>query len=125
MSTPSRSIFPCPVRSIWTSAPASSSAAAASKPLTDEQNIDNLVLSKAEVVRRLRLLKQPITLFGEDDEARLGGLKYVLKAGLFEVDSDMTEGQTNDFLRDIAELKIGTYLQLKIGTYWQLFDKPI
>jgi hypothetical protein len=25
-----------------------------------------------------------------------------LKEGLFEVDSDMTEGQTNDFLRDIA-----------------------
>lgn len=33
-------------------------------------------------------------------------LKYVLKAGLFEIDdSDMTEGQTNDFLRDIVELK--------------------
>ena len=29
----------------------------------------------------------------------------MLKAGLFEVDSDMTEGQTNDFLRDIAELR--------------------
>ncbi|KAG5531523.1 hypothetical protein RHGRI_026213 [Rhododendron griersonianum] len=33
-------------------------------------------------------------------------LKYVLKAGLFEIDdSDMTEGQTNDFLRDIVKLK--------------------
>lgn len=29
----------------------------------------------------------------------------MLKAGLFEVDSDLTEGQTNDFLRDIAELR--------------------
>ena len=29
----------------------------------------------------------------------------MLKAGLFEVDSDMIEGQTNDFLRDIAELR--------------------
>ncbi|KAK4774451.1 hypothetical protein SAY86_009386 [Trapa natans] len=84
---------------------ASSSSAAGSKSLVDEQNIDNLVLSKQEVIRRLRLLKQPITLFGEDDDARLDRLKYVLKAGLFEVDSDMTEGQTNDFLRDIAELR--------------------
>ncbi|KAL8528397.1 hypothetical protein ACS0TY_005999 [Phlomoides rotata] len=33
-------------------------------------------------------------------------LKYVLKAGLFDVDdSNMTEGQMNDFLRDIMELK--------------------
>ncbi|XP_031272226.1 pre-mRNA-splicing factor 18 [Pistacia vera] len=81
------------------------SAATTSKSLTNEQNIDNLVLPKQEVIRRLRLLKQPITLFGEDDDARLERLKYVLKAGLFEVDSDMTEGQTNDFLRDIAELR--------------------
>ncbi|KAM1655855.1 hypothetical protein ACFX1Q_008693 [Malus domestica] len=92
------------------SAAASSSAnassnATASKSLTDEQNIDNMNLPKQEVVRRLRFLKQPITLFGEDDDARLDRLKYVLKAGLFEVDSDMTEGQTNDFLRDIAELR--------------------
>ncbi|KAM1228848.1 hypothetical protein EV1_008048 [Malus domestica] len=92
------------------SAAASSSAnassnATASKSLTDEQNIDKMNLPKQEVVRRLRFLKQPITLFGEDDDARLDRLKYVLKAGLFEVDSDMTEGQTNDFLRDIAELR--------------------
>lgn len=46
-----------------------------------------------------------MTLFGEDDEARLDRLKVTLKAGVFEVDDDMTEGQTNDFLRDIAELK--------------------
>ncbi|CAN6690677.1 unnamed protein product [Malus baccata var. baccata] len=92
------------------SAAASSSAnassnATSSKSLTDEQNIDKMNLPKQEVVRRLRFLKQPITLFGEDDDARLDRLKYVLKAGLFEVDSDMTEGQTNDFLRDIAELR--------------------
>ncbi|KAF7818330.1 pre-mRNA-splicing factor 18 [Senna tora] len=84
---------------------AASSTAFTSKSLTDEQNIDNLVLPKQEVIRRLRFLKQPVTLFGEDDDARLDRLKYVLKAGLFEVDSDMTEGQTNDFLRDIAELR--------------------
>lgn len=83
----------------------STSAAASSKSLTHEQNIDLLVLPRQEVIRRLRFLKQPITLFGEDDDARLDRLKYVLKAGLFEVDSDMTEGQTNDFLRDIAELR--------------------
>ncbi|KAL9435902.1 hypothetical protein AB3S75_022046 [Citrus x aurantiifolia] len=88
-----------------TATTASGASATASKTLTNEQNIDNLNLSKQEVIRRLRLLKQPITLFGEDDDARLERLKYVLKAGLFEVDSDMTEGQTNDFLRDIVELR--------------------
>ncbi|EEF41688.1 pre-mRNA-splicing factor 18 [Ricinus communis] len=82
-----------------------SAAATTSKSLTNEQNIDNLILPKQEVIRRLRFLKQPITLFGEDDDARLDRLKHVLKAGIFEVDSDMTEGQTNDFLRDIAELR--------------------
>ncbi|KAL6978531.1 hypothetical protein U1Q18_020199 [Sarracenia purpurea var. burkii] len=83
-----------------------SSSSSSSKTLTDEQKIDDLNLPKQEVIRRLRFLKQPVTLFGEDDEARLDRLKYVLKAGLFEVDdSDMTEGQTNDFLRDIVELK--------------------
>lgn len=84
------------------SKPESSSA----KSLIEQQNIDDLNYPKQEVIRRLRFLKQPVTLFGEDDEARLDRLKYVLKAGLFEVDdSDMTEGQTNDFLRDIVELK--------------------
>lgn len=84
---------------------AKSKPESSSKSLVEEQNIDNLNLPKQEVIRRLRFLKQPVTLFGEDDEARLGRLKYVLKAGLFEVDDDMTEGQTNDFLRDIVELK--------------------
>ncbi|CDP10312.1 unnamed protein product [Coffea canephora] len=77
-----------------------------SKALTDEQKIDELNLPRPEVIRRLRFLKQPVTLFGEDDEARLDRLRFVLKAGLFEVDdTDMTDGQTNDFLRDIVELK--------------------
>ncbi|XVF72398.1 hypothetical protein PTKIN_Ptkin12aG0118300 [Pterospermum kingtungense] len=88
-----------------TASTTATSTAGSSKSLTDEQNIDNLDLPRQEVIRRLRFLKQPITLFGEDDAARLDRLKYVLKAGLFEVDSDMTEGQTNDFLRDIAELR--------------------
>ncbi|KAJ8547533.1 hypothetical protein K7X08_011119 [Anisodus acutangulus] len=77
-----------------------------SSTLTDEQKIDGLNLPRQEVIRRLRFLKQPVTIFGEDDVARLDRLKFILKAGLFEVDdSDMTEGQTNDFLRDIIELK--------------------
>lgn len=89
-----------------TEAPKSKPESSSSKALIEEQKIDDLNLPKQEVIRRLRFLKQPVTLFGEDDEARLDRLKYVLKAGLFEVDdSDMTEGQTNDFLRDIVELK--------------------
>nr|GEV50837.1 pre-mRNA-splicing factor 18 [Tanacetum cinerariifolium] len=74
--------------------------------VSNEQKIDSLNLPKLEVIRRLRFLKQPVTLFGESDDDRLDRLKYVLKSGLFELDdSDMTEGQTNDFLRDIVELK--------------------
>ncbi|CAG7900325.1 pre-mRNA-splicing factor 18 [Brassica rapa] len=89
-----------------TKSSASESAAIAdSKSLTDEKNIETLTLPRQEVIRRLRILKQPVTLFGEDDQARLDRLKYVLKEGLFEVDSDVTDGQTNDFLRDISELK--------------------
>ncbi|XP_074569330.1 LOW QUALITY PROTEIN: uncharacterized protein LOC141825964 [Curcuma longa] len=89
--------------------PALASAAAASKKpleiLSEEQRIDDLVLPRQEVIRRLRILKQPITLFGEDDDARLDRLKLTLKSGVLEIDSDMTEGQTNDFLRDIYELR--------------------
>ncbi|KAK8635896.1 hypothetical protein V6N13_004609 [Hibiscus sabdariffa] len=88
-----------------TASTTATTAVCSSKSLTNEQNIDNLDLPRQEVIRRLRFLKQPITLFGEDDAARLDRLKYVLKAGLFEVDSDMTDGQTNDFLRDIVELR--------------------
>ncbi|CAK9167357.1 unnamed protein product, partial [Ilex paraguariensis] len=103
-STPNSSSDPNSKPEILKSKPESSNFS--SKPLTAEQKIDELNLPKQEVIRRLRFLKQPVTLFGEDDEARLDRLKYVLKAGLFELDdSDMTEGQTNDFLRDIVELK--------------------
>nr|XP_043610540.1 pre-mRNA-splicing factor 18 [Erigeron canadensis] len=73
---------------------------------SDEQKIDDLILTRQEVIRRLRLLKQPVTVFGESDDDRLDRLKHVLKTGEFELDdSDMTEGQTNDFLRDIVDLK--------------------
>ncbi|KAL8029050.1 hypothetical protein ABFX02_14G203200 [Erythranthe guttata] len=100
---PNSSSNPSSKAEIPKSTPDSSSS---SKALIGEQNIDNLNLPRQEVIRRLRFLKQPVTLFGEDDEARLDRLKFVLKTGLFELDdSDMTEGQTNDFLRDIVELK--------------------
>ncbi|KAJ1433011.1 putative pre-mRNA-splicing factor 18 [Sesbania bispinosa] len=52
-----------------------------------------------------RLPQEPITLFGEDEGARLDCLKYVLRVRLFKVDSDTMEGQNNDFLCDIDELR--------------------
>ncbi|KAK7814509.1 pre-mrna-splicing factor 18 [Quercus suber] len=52
--------------------------AATTSSLTDEQNI---FLPRQEVIRRLRFLKQPITLFGEDDTARLDRLKSFSIAG--------------------------------------------
>lgn len=78
---------------------AAASSKKTSEPQSDEQRIDDLVLP------RLRFLKQPITLFGEDDDARLDRLKLTLKSGVFDADSDMTEGQTNDFLGDVYELR--------------------
>uniref|UniRef100_A0A0E0LMG5 Pre-mRNA-splicing factor 18 n=1 Tax=Oryza punctata TaxID=4537 RepID=A0A0E0LMG5_ORYPU len=99
----------------------SSAAAAASVPpglagkktpqdealLSEERRIDELDLPRHEVVRRLRILREPVTLFGEDDAARLARLKFVLKSGVIDDidDLDMTEGQTNDFLRDMVELR--------------------
>ncbi|CAM6013250.1 unnamed protein product [Sphagnum balticum] len=64
-----------------------------------------MVLSKAEVIRRLRYLKHPITLFGEGDDARQSRLKALLKAGVTDPDSELMEGQRNDFLVDMAELR--------------------
>uniref|UniRef100_A0A0D6QV10 Pre-mRNA-splicing factor 18 n=1 Tax=Araucaria cunninghamii TaxID=56994 RepID=A0A0D6QV10_ARACU len=87
------------------SSAATKTSAKSKEDITEEQKLDDLVLPRAEVIRRLRFLKQPITLFGEDDDARLERLKSLLKAGIMEPDSDMTEGQQNDFLRDLAELK--------------------
>ncbi|KAD7480382.1 hypothetical protein E3N88_03518 [Mikania micrantha] len=52
--------------------------------ISNEQSLD---LPKQEVIRRLRLLKQPVTLFGESDGGRLDRLH----AGSFE-----SEGQRND-----------------------------
>jgi pre-mRNA-splicing factor 18 len=47
----------------------------------DERRIDELDLPRHEVVRRLRVLREPVTLFGEDDDARLARFKLVLKSG--------------------------------------------
>ncbi|PWZ45655.1 Pre-mRNA-splicing factor 18 [Zea mays] len=84
-----------------TSAPSANSAAAATG---SERRIDELDLPRHEVVRRLRVLREPVTLFGEDDDARLARFKLVLKSGVID-DIDMTEGQTNDFLRDMIEMR--------------------
>jgi pre-mRNA-splicing factor 18 len=75
--------------------------------LSEERRIDELVLPRHEVVRRLRVLREPVTLFGEDDDARLARFKLVLKSGVIDDidDIDMTEGQTNDFLRDMIEMR--------------------
>lgn len=102
--------------------PSSSSAAAASVPPglagkkaapedslhSEERRIDELVLPRNEVMRRLRVLREPVTLFGEDDADRLDRLKLVLKSGVIDDidDLEMTEGQTNDFLRDMIELRM-------------------
>ncbi|WVZ60207.1 hypothetical protein U9M48_010259 [Paspalum notatum var. saurae] len=65
-------------------------------------------IPREEVIRRLRVLRQPATLFGEDDAARLRRLQDVLEnpAALADVDAaEIGEGQTNDFLRDIQALR--------------------
>ncbi|XP_020580220.1 pre-mRNA-splicing factor 18 [Phalaenopsis equestris] len=94
---------------------AASSSKKHSDSLSEEQRIDDLVLSRQDVIRHLRVLKQPITVFGEDDDARLERLKMILKSGILDIDSDITEGQTNDFLRDIYEMrkrqKAGSFLR--------------
>lgn len=85
------------------------SAAGADAQRTEEGTSDQTgTLPREEVVRRLRLLRQPATLFGEDDAARLRRLKEVLEdpAALADVDAaEIGEGQTNDFLRDIQALR--------------------
>ncbi|CAN4109969.1 unnamed protein product [Withania somnifera] len=70
-------------------------------------------LAQHVLIHHLRFLKHPVTLFGEDDEARVDRLNAVLKTGLFVEDGDMTEGQSNDFLGDILELKKSRILKRK------------
>ncbi|KAH7331443.1 hypothetical protein KP509_20G033500 [Ceratopteris richardii] len=87
------------------SATAQSDALSSPKLSEAERKIDELVLSRAEVIRHLRSLKQPITLFGEDDDLRLSRLKTLLKSGIPEIDAELMEGQRNDFLMDLTDLR--------------------
>lgn len=65
-------------------------------------------LPREEVIRRLRVLRQPATLFGEDDIARLRRLQVLIEdpGALADIDAaEIGEGQTNDFLRDIQAMR--------------------
>lgn len=96
-----------PTGSFSGSSPTSTAGADASRA-EDGPNHTTASLPREEVVRRLRLLRQPATLFGEDDAARLRRLQEVLEdpAALADVDAaEIGEGQTNDFLRDIQALR--------------------
>jgi pre-mRNA-splicing factor 18 len=86
------------------SSPANAAGTDASRA-EDGPNDPTGSLPREEVVRRLHLLRQPSTLFGEDDAT---GLQEVLEdpAALADVDAaEIGEGQTNDFLRDIQALR--------------------
>ncbi|RCV41333.1 hypothetical protein SETIT_9G127100v2 [Setaria italica] len=85
------------------------SAAADAPPAENGASGQTESLPRDEVIRRLRVLRQPATLFGEDDAARLRRLNDVLEdpTALADVDADeIGEGQTNDFLRDIQALRV-------------------
>ncbi|KAM3310622.1 hypothetical protein ACQJBY_031359 [Aegilops geniculata] len=99
---------PAPASSSSSSMPALPPAAVAdvAKACDDraEGSRGSSPLPREEVVRRLRLLRQPATLFGEDDAARLRRLHDALEdpAAVAGIDAaEIGEGQTNDFLRDI------------------------
>lgn len=64
-------------------------------------------LPRDEVIRRLRILKHPATLFGEDDADRLRRLQTVIESGPIEAAEELADGQTNDFLRDMHDLRRG------------------
>ncbi|CAN6298140.1 unnamed protein product [Urochloa humidicola] len=88
------------------SSPASADASPAENGTSGQTQTEPL--PRDEVIRRLRVLRQPATLFGEDDAARLRRLNEVLEdpAALADVDAgEIGEGQTNDFLRDIQALR--------------------
>ncbi|KAL9269570.1 hypothetical protein AKJ16_DCAP22960 [Drosera capensis] len=48
-------------------------------------------------------MKQPMTIFGEGDEVRLDLFMYVLKVGMFEVDSDIVELNGGNIDGDLSE----------------------
>ncbi|EER91034.1 hypothetical protein BDA96_01G130500 [Sorghum bicolor] len=94
------------------SSPSSSSSSPTSAPADADasraESGSEESLPREEVIRRLRVLRQPATLFGEDDVARLRRLRDLIEdpAALADVDeAEIGEGQTNDFLRDIQALR--------------------
>eukprot|EP01024_Parvocaulis_polyphysoides_P013217 TRINITY_DN15153_c0_g1_i2.p1 TRINITY_DN15153_c0_g1~~TRINITY_DN15153_c0_g1_i2.p1 ORF type:complete len:478 (-),score=115.68 TRINITY_DN15153_c0_g1_i2:295-1728(-) len=89
--------------------PPSSAAPNGSKSLADKSGQNNQKqedLPKEEVIRRLRALNQPATLFGEDDLRRLKRL-YRAEEEL-EMEDEMTGGQQEN---SILEMKKGLYKQ--------------
>ena len=56
-------------------------------------------IPKAEVFKRLRALRAPVTLFAEDDEARLARLRK-LELSRPDVDNEGTQGQKNFLLEE-------------------------
>jgi pre-mRNA-splicing factor 18 len=106
-----------PAASPSSSLPAAAVADEAAKADRAECSNDSS-LPREEVVRRLRLLRQPATLFGEDDAARLRRLQDVLEdpAAVADVDAaEICEGQTNDFLRDIQASRVKAAAKPKAG----------
>ncbi|KQK13656.1 pre-mRNA-splicing factor 18 [Brachypodium distachyon] len=83
-------------------------SAVGEEPKADRPGGSEESLPREEVIRRLRVLRQPATLFGEDDASRLRRLHAVLEDpdAIADVDAvEIGEGQTNDFLRDIQALR--------------------
>ena len=97
-----------PVSSPSGSSSPTSAAADADADASRAESGSEESLPREEVIRRLRVLRQPATLFGEDDVARLRRLRDLIEdpAALADVDAaEIGEGQTNDFLRDIQALR--------------------
>lgn len=69
-------------------------------PSTNEARDEEPPLSKQEVVRRLRGLKEPITLFGEEDWDRFNRLRDLELAR-----EDGSKGQRNTFQKKLREME--------------------
>ncbi|KAG6514607.1 pre-mRNA-splicing factor 18-like [Zingiber officinale] len=87
------------------SPPPSSSPSKMSDDPLPRGAVDDWSAARDEVIRRLRILKHPATLFGEDDAGRLRRLQTVIESGPIETEEELADGQTNDFLRDIHNLR--------------------
>ncbi|XP_076933625.1 uncharacterized protein LOC143599599 [Bidens hawaiensis] len=95
-----------------------------------EPSSSPLNLAKEEAIRQLRLLKQPVTLFGESDGDRLDRLNYALHAALFELDDSgianrkddvkrmKTDNNNNNFCELCDEDKIVVFFN-KLLTEWE------